>query len=337
MKGKSDYYSLLGVAKDATKEEIQKAYRKLARKYHPDVNKTAGAEETFKRINEAHSVLSNDEQRVLYDRYGENWQEAQNQSEKEREWYANGAGWHEQGGSFSFDGGENPFENDTYSDLFGSIFGNRGNERYSEWGGGFQDIPGRTIEAELSVSLDELVNGALKTISWNTMEQNGSNIRPAQEKIQLKIPRGLKDGSVIRLAGKGEKARGRGQAGDMLLKIHVQPDSRFAIQGYNLLTKVPVAPWEAALGGKVEVETLDGRIYLNIPKGCKSGRRLRVKGKGLPYKQGGAGDLMVIIEIQVPQLLSKEEKELFEELQKKSSFNPRSGAGQRAAEMREAA
>ena len=336
MKGKSDYYSLLGVARDATKEEIQKAYRKLARQYHPDVNKTAGAEDTFKRINEAHSVLTNDEKRALYDRYGENWQEAQHQSENAREWYGDGGGWQEQSSSFNFDGGENPFESDMYSDLFGNLFGNRGGGRHSEWGG-FQDAPGRTIEAELSVSLDELVRGASKTVSWSTMEQHGSTIRPAQEKIQLKIPRGLKDGSVIRLAGKGEKASGRGPDGDMLLKINVQPDSRFALQGYNLVTTVPVAPWEAALGGKVEVETLDGRIHLNIPKGCRSGRRLRVKGKGLPYKGSGAGDIIVVVEIQVPQQLSKEEKELFEELKKKSSFNPRSGAGQRAAQMREAA
>lgn len=325
-----DYYSLLGVSKNATKEEIQKAYRKLARKYHPDINKAQDAEETFKNINEAHSVLSNAESRALYDRYGENWREAQQQGSNPREHSGGGEQWSQYGGNFNFNDSGNPFEEDLYGDIFSNIFGGGGHQGNS-WGV-HQDAPGRTIEAELSVTLEELVDGASKAISWSSMEQQGSTLRPAEQKIQLKVPKGLKDGSVIRLAGKGEKARGQGPDGDMLLRINVLPHKRFALQGHDLITTVPVSAWEAALGGKVDVQTLNGKINLTIPAGCKNGRRLRVKGKGLPYKHKGAGDLIVIVEVHVPQRLGKEEKELFEELAKKSSFNPRRSTGQRAAE-----
>jgi curved DNA-binding protein len=325
-----DYYSLLGVSKNATKEEIQKAYRKLARKYHPDVNKSQGAEETFKNINEAQSVLTNTESRALYDRYGNNWKEAQYQTNEGQQNSESGNQWQQYGGSFNFREGTNSFDDDIYADYFSNIFGGTGRQQRS-WSG-HDDFPGRTIEAELLVTLEELFHGANKSLSWNSMEQHGTTIRPAEQKIQLKIPKGLKDGSVIRLAGKGEKSRGQGPDGDMLLRIKVQQHPRFALQGYDLITTVPVSAWEAALGSRVDMETLEGKINLTIPAGCKNGRRLRVKGKGLPRKTKGAGDLFVVVEVHVPERLSKEEKELFEELKKKSSFNPRRSQGQRATE-----
>ena len=327
----TDYYSLLGVSKNATKEEIQKAYRKLARKYHPDVNTSEGAEETFKNINEAQSVLSNPESRALYDRYGQNWREAQYQSNEKHEYSGARDQWQQYGGGFNFGEGESLFEDDTYADYFSNLFGG-GRQQHRSWGA-YKDVPGRTIEAELNVTLEELISGANKSLSWSTMEQHGASLRPTEQKIQLRVPKGLKDGSVIRLAGKGEKSRGRGPDGDMLLRIKVQPHPRFTLLGYDLVTTVPVSAWEAALGGKVDVDTLDGKINLSIPAGCKNGRRLRVKGKGLPRKNKGTGDLIVIIEVHVPERLSKAERELFEELKKKSTFNPRKSKGQRAAEM----
>jgi curved DNA-binding protein len=325
-----DYYSLLGVSKNATKEEIQKAYRKLARKYHPDINKSQGAEETFKDINEAQSVLSDSESRALYDRYGEKWREAQFQDNAGHDYADARDQWQQYGGGFNFGEGGSVFEDERYADYFSNIFGGGGQQQRS-WSA-YQDIPGRTIEAELNVTLEELISGAQKSLSWNTMEQHGATIRPTEQKIQLKVPKGLKDGSVIRLAGKGEKSRGRGPDGDMLLRIRVQKHPRFTLQGHDLITTVPVSAWEAALGGKVDVQTLGGKIHLTIPAGCKNGRRLRVKGKGLPYKNKGAGDLIVAIEVHVPERLSKEEKELFENLKNTSSFNPRKTQGQRAAE-----
>lgn len=325
-----DYYSLLGVSRDATKAEIQKAYRKLARKYHPDVNSSEGAEETFKKINEAQSVLSDPESRELYDRYGENWREAQYQSSNGNDFNSGGEHWRHYGGGFDSGGFGNPFEEEGYRDFFSDIFGN-GRQRENSWHA-YQNAPGRTIEAEISVTLEELVSGASKAISWSTMEMHGSSMAPAEQKIQLKVPKGLKDGSIIRLAGKGERSRGGGPDGDMLLRISVLPHKRFTLHDYDLITTVPVSAWEAALGGKVDVRTLNGKINLTIPAGCKNGRRLRVKGKGLPRKSGEAGDLFVIIEVHVPSRLSKEEKELFEQLQQKSSFNPRKSRGQRGAE-----
>ncbi|MFN2353549.1 MAG: DnaJ C-terminal domain-containing protein [Desulfopila sp.] len=330
-----DFYSLLGVARDATKEEIQKAYRKLARKYHPDINTSSEAEETFKRINEAHSVLTNPENRTLYDRYGENWQEAQSQSDTTQERQAGGNQRQRHGSGFDFGGNGGSFDNDMYSDLFANLFGGNA-ENDGSWHS-FENRVGRTVEAELYVTLEELASGATKTLSWSSMEQSAGAVRPTQQKVQLKVPGGLTDGSVIRLAGKGEKTRGNGPDGDLMLTIRVQPDPRFTLDGYNLISSIPVAPWEAALGAKIAVDTLDGRIHVTVPKGCGSGRRLRVKGKGLPDKNGGAGDLFVVIEVQVPPQLSSEEEQLFEELKKTSSFNPRNLQGQRAAPMREAA
>ncbi len=325
-----DYYSTLGLSKSATKEEIQKAYRKLARKYHPDINKSQDAEEIFKNINEAHSVLSNAESRSLYDRYGEHWREAQRQQgNTDHDSSGGGEQWRQYGGSFNFNDRGSPFAEDFFGDYFSNTFG--GGKQQDSSQGFYRDAPGRTIEAEFSVTLEELVSGASKSISWSSMEQHGSTFRPAEQKIQLKIPKGLKDGSVIRLAGKGEKARGQGPDGDMLLRIRVLPHKRFTLHGYDILTTVPISAWEAALGGKVDVEILSGTINLTIPAGCKNGRRLRVKGKGLPHKNRGAGDLIVIVEIHVPERLSKEEKMLFEELAKKSSFQPRKSQGQRAA------
>lgn len=325
-----DYYTLLGVSRSATKEEIQKAYRKLARKYHPDVNKEKGGEELFKKINEAHSVLSDPEKRKLYDRYGARWQEAGRESEQTRDW-SSGNQWREYGGGFTEEQ-RDPFGREGYEDIFSDIFGGAGQR--SEWRGSYRR-PGRTVEAGLEVSLEELVHGASKNISWSSMERVDDTLRPVEHTVQLKVPKGLKDGSVIRLAGKGEDGRGGGPPGDLLLQISVRPDPRFTLREYDLVTRVPVSPWEAALGAKITVETVRGRIHLSVPKGCYTGRKLRVKGKGLPRKEGGAGDLFVVIEIHIPRQLSEEERRLFHELQKTSRFNPREALGQWAAETAE--
>ncbi len=331
----SDYYSILGVSKNASKEDIQKAYRKLARKYHPDVNKDAGAEDMFKKVNEARGVLTDPETRKLYDRYGSKWKEAQTQGEQQQQWSSDNSRWGDFSGGFGHREGSSHFEQEDFGDFFSDIFGGGGRQE-KQWGG-FRQSAGRTVEADLEVSLDELVNGASKTISWSSMERTGRSLQPKEEKIQLKIPKGLKDGSVIRLAGKGEEGRAGGPAGDLLLRVHVRPNSTFSLKGYDLLTTVPVSPWEAALGAKVAVETLHGKINLTVPKGCPTGKKMRVKGKGLPKKNGEAGDLYVQVEIHVPKNLSDEEKELFRQLRKKSSYNPRSSLGQWAVEMAEAA
>ncbi len=326
MQNHEDYYNLLGVAKDATKEDIQRAYRKLARKYHPDMNGNSHAEEKFKLINEAHSTLVDPDKRKLYDQYGPNWQEAQHYSN-----YNNGAQKTENWQDFSSESGYgyhgNPFKEDSYHDFFSHIFDSErmSEQKYNK----FYGFRGSDVEAELEVTLAELASSTSKTISWTSMERVNGTIRPKVKSVQVKLPSGLKNGSVIRLAGKGERGTGSEQHGDLLLHIKVLPDARFSADAYDLLTTLYVSPWEAALGGKVEVATLDGKIQLNLPKGTNSGKKLRVSGKGLPKKNGGAGDLLVEIEIHVPKDLSEEEQRLFGDLQKKSRFNPRSGAGQR--------
>lgn len=325
----NDYYELLGVAKNATKEEIQKAYRKLARKYHPDVNKSDNASDMFKKINEAHSTLKDPEKRKLYDQYGENWQEAQHYTQQTGNRPHDSSRRYGFNRAQGFDRGAGTYDEGRFSDIFSSIFGDQtDNENIWE---NIANQKGRTVEAEIEVSLAELYHGGTKTLSWN----NGGGY--TAEKVQVKIPKGLKDGSVIRLAGKGEKGTGTGKNGDLLLRVKVQPDSRFSLDGFDLITTVPVSPWEAALGAKVAVSTIAGTINLTIPAGCQSGRKLRANGKGLPKKRGGAGDLMVIVEIHVPQTLSAEEQKLFKELEKKSTFNPRKSRGQRASDMKRAA
>ncbi len=333
MEKSKDYYTVLGVAKSASKEEIQKAYRKLARKYHPDINKEAGAEELFKAINEAQSVLTDPEKRKLYDRYGKNWRDAQHQSENFRSGSTAGTGRPHFRGGFHFEQGEDPFAHTDFSDLFSGIFSGGGGQK-SQWNEAF-DAKGRTVEAELEVSLEELLNGAEKTISWISMEGSAATLKPVEQKVQLKVPKGLTEGSVIRLAGKGEKALGQGRNGDLLLRIRVSPDTRFTLRGYDIITTVPVSPWEAALGGKVAIETINGKIKLTIPKGSSTGKKLRVKGKGLPRKDGGAGDLLVLIEVHVPDGYTDEERELLEKLRGKSHFNPRASLGQWAARQHE--
>ncbi len=330
-----DYYTVLGVSKNASKEEIQKAYRKLARKYHPDINKETGAEELFKEINEAQSILTDQEKRKLYDRYGKNWREAQQQSDTFRPRSSAGAERQNFSGGFRFETGADPFEHRDFSDLFSGIFGGGGRQE-SRWGEDFTSA-GRTIEAELEVSLEELLNGAEKTISWVSMERSGATIKPEEQKVQLRVPKGLTHGSVIRLAGKGEKAQGQGQDGDLLLRIRVRPDTRFTLHDYDIITTVPVSPWEAALGGKIAVDTIGGKINLTLPSGCSTGRKLRVKGKGLPRKDGGAGDMHVVIEVHVPDGYTDAERELLEELRRTSHFNPRKSLGQWAARQHEAA
>lgn len=331
MKGSIDYYTLLGVAPDASKEEIQRAYRKLARKYHPDMNDGAEAEEKFKKINEAHSTLIDSEKRELYDQYGPNWQDAQrNQNRGER--YHEGDGWHDFSSGFTYDDHINPSGNDAHHDFFSSIFGemNTGNKKH----GGFYEHSGFDVEAELEVSLADLACCATKTINWTSLESSGGRVQPQLQSVKVKLPKGLKHGSVLRLAGKGGKGMGQRRYGDLLLHIRVAPDSRFSVNNYDLQTTVCVTPWEAALGSKIQLETIDGKIQLRLPKGVNSGKKLRVNGHGLPKKDDRAGDLIVEIEIHVPQDLTPEESRLFNDLKKVSRFNPRKGVGQRPSVMK---
>ena len=327
-----DYYKILGVPKTASQEEIQRAYRTRARKYHPDVNKDKDAEAEFKKINEANEVLKDPEKRKLYDTYGSDWQNGAQ--------YQNASHWedifqqgnHQSGGTRTFRfGGNGSFgETREFSDFFHSLFGDKSGGRQTHWRD--FDHPGRSHEADITITLREVISGAHKSISLQSYELDAAGqAQPTRRTFKVKIPPGVTEGSVIRLSGQGEKGSGRGVSGDLLLRIHIAPDSRFSVDGHDLHTTIAVTPWEAALGGKVEVQTVEKKVTLKVPRGSQNGRKMRIRGKGLPKKGGQAGDVIVTLQIQVPTTLSKEEEKLFKELAAKSQFNPRTKMRQRAS------
>jgi curved DNA-binding protein len=307
-----DYYATLGVGKTATQEEIQRAYRKLARKYHPDINKESSAEEKFKQINEAYEVLGDPDKRAKYNQFGSDWDGQ----------FAN-QGY--QGGDnvrFHYSNADPGQFSDFFQNLFGGgwSFGDETEFR----GGGARRKRGRDHETSIGITLADAYHGARKSIELEKVEADSSG-RPARTRrsYDVTIPPGVTDGSLIRLAGQGGSGSGGGDAGDLFLRVSIQPDSRFTLNDHDLATTVDITPWEAALGAKVLVPTIDGRISLTVPAGTQSGQTLRVRGKGMPVTSGRHGDLLVNVRIVVPKHLSARERHLFEELAKESRFDPR--------------
>lgn len=308
-----DYYATLGVGKSASQEEIQRAYRKLARKYHPDINKESSAEEKFKQINEAYEVLSDPEKRAKYDQFG--------------------SGWDDQFANQGYQSGDNVrfhFSNadpGQFSDFFQNLFGGGWSfgEETEFRGGGTRRRRGRDHEASIDITLADAYHGARKSINLEKVEADSSG-RPTRirRSYDVNIPPGVTDGSLIRLAGQGGSGSGGADAGDLFLRVSIIPDKRFTLKGHDLATAVDITPWEAALGAKVPVPTIDGKINLTVPAGTQSGQTLRVRGKGMPVSSGRYGDLLVNLRIVVPKHLSARERHLFEELAKESRFDPRS-------------
>jgi curved DNA-binding protein len=327
-----DYYKILGVPRNATQEDIQRAYRKRARTYHPDINKDKNAEAEFKKINEANDVLKDPEKRKLYDAYGKDWQNGAH-FQKASNWEDMFRQSNRRSGktrTFRF-GGDGAFgETGGYSDFFHSLFGDDFGERQTHrrvFG-----RPGRTQEADITITLSELIKGARKSISLQSYEFDAAGqARPTTKTLQVKLPTGITEGSVIRLSGQGEKGSGGGGSGDLLLRIHIAPDDRFSLDDYDLHTTVAITPWEAVLGARVDVQTADGSVTLKIPKGSQNGRKMRIRGKGLPKKGGQSGDIIVTLQIQVPTTLSNEEEQLFKKLAATSRFTPRTKMRQRAS------
>jgi DnaJ-class molecular chaperone len=335
-----DYYEVLGVKRDASDDEVKKAYRKLARKFHPDLNpgdKTA--EDRFKKLQEAYDVLSDAENRKLYDQYGENWRavKAGAGAPPPPGRSTQGPGGPRTGGfDFSdFEFGNFGGRGGAGFDIFEELFSGAGRGRSARGG------RGQDVEAELEVSLEDAHRGARRTLQMQVADIcptcNGSGIvgdKPCntcggsgqvlkQKNIEVNIPAGMRDGSTVRLAGQGGSGSNGSEPGDLYLHIRVRPHPVFTVKGDDLEVDLPIAPWEAVLGASIEAQTIDGKVELKIPPGAKSGQRLRLRGQGLNKRKGGRGDEYVRLKIVVPKEASAEERRLYEELKRVSQFDPR--------------
>lgn len=315
-----DYYEILGVPRSAGQDQIKRAYRKLARKYHPDVNKDPGAEEQFKKIAEAYDVLGDPEKRKKYDSLGSNWRTGQEFTPP-----PGAQSFHFEYTGRPGEGKGSPFGSGSgFSEFFETLFSS-GFGAGPAAGGGTWSMRGEDHEAEISIPLEESFRGARRTISLQTAEiDERGQVRRAVRNYNVTIPRGVTNGARIRLSGQGGKGSGKGPAGDLFLRVRIQPHPDFKVVGRDLETELRIAPWEAALGAKVKIRTMDGDAVLTIPAGTQSGHRFKLRGKGVPKgKTGGSGDLVAVARILVPTRLSAREKELFEALARESRFNPR--------------
>ncbi|MDR1242212.1 MAG: DnaJ domain-containing protein [Deltaproteobacteria bacterium] len=311
-----DYYKLLGIARNAAKDDIGKAYKKLAKKYHPDLNpgnKTAEAK--FREINEAYEVLKDDEKRKLYDKLGPNWQHGQNFQRPpgfEDFHFTYSGGPDEMGGMHG-----SGFDKSSFSDFFETLFGGGGHGR--NFGpdpfGNFNRKAkrGRDAEAALPLTLEEAYRGGMKNVNINSVH--------GQKELEVNIPAGIKEGARIRLAGQGNPGAG-GQPGDLYLRVNLLPHKQFTLEQNNLIYDLALAPWEAVLGVKLRVPTLDGEVEINLPPGCSSGKKLRMRGRGMGSGEN-KGDQFIRVNILVPATLTDDEKRHWEALAAASSFKAR--------------
>jgi curved DNA-binding protein len=313
-----DFYEILGVPRTASQDEIQQAYRKLARTYHPDVNSDPGAEDRFKDVSEAYAVLSDPQTRRRYDSFGPDFRQVPEGVDPEtwrraRAGAGAGAGagpggfggspYGSAGGPFGAGGVDIDIE-----DLLGGLFGGRA-------GRGFGPIPGADQEAELEVTVEDAYHGTQRTVTLQGAD--------GQRSFDVKVPAGVTNGQRIRLAGQGGRGSGGARNGDLYFVIRIAPHARYRVEGRDLSVDLPLAPWEAALGTSVVVDTPGGETKVKVPAGTSTGRRLRLRGRGLPHHHGRAGNLYAEAKIVVPGKLSHEERELFEQLAATSTFDPR--------------
>jgi curved DNA-binding protein len=306
-----DYYKVLGVAPDADIKDIKSAYRRLARKYHPDVNSEPGAEDKFKEVAEAYEALKDAGRRAEYDelrQYREHGGRGGRDFEPPPGWQSSGFGG----------GGARHFEGD-FSDFFNSIFGaGQGGFRQQQTG-----LRGQDAEIEMPIFLEETVSETSKVVEYRIPVYENGQVREVKKSLKVKIPAGVLDGERIRLKGQGGPGAGDGGNGDLYLHIRLVPHPLFDVEGHNLVITVPVAPWEAALGAKIVVPTLTGNIHLTIAPNSQGGQRLRIKGKGLATKTGN-GDLFALLKVVMPPKVSADAKQLWQSLADKAAFDPRS-------------
>jgi curved DNA-binding protein len=317
-----DYYTTLGVAKDATADDIKKSFRKLARKYHPDVSKEPDAEARMKELNEAYTVLSDPEKRAAYDQLGKAYQPGQD-FRPPPDWDA----------GFEFSGRTGPGAGagdfGDYSDFFAELFGRmgaRGARGHGEpFGGETFHAHGEDHHAKILVDLEDVYRGASRQISLRVPKIDAQGRLALETRtLNVHIPKGLREGQLMRLAGQGGPGLGQGKQGDLLLEIHFKAHPRFQAQGADVSMTLPVAPWEAALGAVVALNLPDGTaLNVRIPPGAQSGRQLRVRGKGIPSSP--PGDLLLDVRVVVPPADTPRAKELYEAMARDLAFDPRAG------------
>jgi curved DNA-binding protein len=306
-----DYYKILGLERDATPDQIKQAYRKLARKYHPDVSKETDAEKRFKEIGEAYAVLKDPEKKSAYDQMGNNWSGGQGFNpppnwDSGYEFRGNGWGDH---------------ANPDHSEFFESIFGRRAQQANQQ--SAQLNIPGEDHHAKIEIDLVDSYLGAQRSIGLKmpTLDDQG-HLRMQERTLEVKIPKGIRSGQHLRLAGQGSPGFGNGKAGDLYLEIVIKPNPYFKVDGKDVTVELNLAPWEAALGATVDLSIPTGKVELNIPANTMAGKKLRLKGKGIPSQE--PGDLYATIRLVTPPVITDADKESYQAMAKSfAAFNPR--------------
>lgn len=307
-----DYYQIMGLARDASQDEIKRAYRKLARKYHPDVSKEPDAERRFKEVGEAYEVLANPEKRAAYDQLGANWKAGQD--------FRPPPGW-DQGFEFH-NGGFTAGDVSGFSDFFENLFGGFGRGARSSG----SNHRGEDSYAKILISVEDAYRGAERILTLKNTEL-GPDGRPQvkERTLNVHIPKGVREGQQIRLAKQGGAGGGRGSAGDLYLEVEFEPHVFYRVEGSDVLLDLPVAPWEAALGAAVKTPTPTGTVELKIPAGSRAGMRLRLRGRGIPGNP--PGDLYAVLQIALPPAQGDAAQMLYREMERKLKFNPRAHLG----------
>jgi len=310
-----DYYKIMGLSREASQDEIKRAYRKLARKYHPDVSKEKDAEAKFKELGEAYEVLKDPEKRAAYNQLGADWKAGQD--------FRPPPNWNE---GFEFKGGG--FTSDdagAYSDFFEQLFGRAG---FSSGGRGQHGVHerGQDSHAKIHIDLEDSFHGATRNISLSTPEMNAQGqVQVKHRSLNIKIPKGIKAGQHIRLAGQGSPGSGSGQAGDLFLEIAFNNHPLYRVVETDVYLDLPVTPWEAALGAKIKVSTPEGSVDLKIPPNSRQGSKLRLAGRGLPAR--APGDFYVVLQIALPPANTEKAKAVYHKMQEELDFNPRQALG----------
>lgn len=313
-----DYYRIMGLDRNATRDDIKHAYRKLARKYHPDVSEVSDTQTKFQEMQEAYEVLKDPEKRAAYDQLGANWQAGQD-FRPPPDWDA----------GFEFSGGFADADDSVFSDFFESLFDRGGRSRQrANWtgtGAGFQNR-GQDHRAKILIGLDEAFHGVTRgvTLQSPAVDAHG-HVQTRKRTLSVRIPKGIKQGQHIRLSGQGSPGMGGGRAGDLYLEVEFEPHSVYRVEGADLHMDLPIAPWEAALGAKVKVPTPGGVVDLTIAPDSRAGSKLRLRGRGIPARQ--RGDLYVTLQIVLPPAKDEKSKELYATMREQMDFDPRSQLG----------